>query len=500
MGVVMALAALPLSGLRSGRRVQPSDDEPALLQTALDAATLAVARSGVTDEAEQDRMALGAEGDPCLEREGSDWGPVDFSRTNGVVSGTARVWLSPIIAHMVYPEGMSIYVTRKRSCWGRRSRSHWSSTFPTRWNGPTRASQKTANTRLSHAKLASTSFIDHLDAAARETGVSDALKISVVPFNGTVNPGMTTQPWIDANIDKLNQSSASDDAFFGARPNRFALLASMGRTWSGCVESRPMPYDAREDAPTAAVPDTLFVPYFAPDEHDGWGQPPSSNNYLPDGVTGTWNVTMQNMAKYTRQSFIHTATMYYQEAPGPDYECTLQSILRLTPSAAAAKARLASLTTAGNTNLGLGMMWGWHTLSPVGPFGDGAAYDPVVTRKVIVLLTDGENSIHFSGIVPLGSVYSSIGYLSNGRIGISTGDAAARTAALNLRLEAVCENIKGRDIEVYVVRIGDAPSSSPLRACASGHDKYYTVASDGSGLSGAFASVADSILNLRITR
>ena len=39
--------------------------------------------------------------------------------------------------------------------------------------------------------------------------------------------------------------------------------------WKGCVRQRNEPYDLQEDTPSTGTPDTLFTPFFAPDEPDG---------------------------------------------------------------------------------------------------------------------------------------------------------------------------------------------------------------------------------------
>ncbi|TGS36362.1 hypothetical protein EN827_32280, partial [Mesorhizobium sp. M1D.F.Ca.ET.184.01.1.1] len=44
----------------------------------------------------------------------------------------------------------------------------------------------------------------------------------------------------------------------------YAPIAS----WSGCVESRPYPYNIQDTAASTSTPATLFVPMFAPDETD----------------------------------------------------------------------------------------------------------------------------------------------------------------------------------------------------------------------------------------
>jgi Flp pilus assembly protein TadG len=49
--------------------------------------------------------------------------------------------------------------------------------------------------------------------------------------------------------------------------SRFDLFDRIkGGSWKGCIEARPEPYDVTDDPPSPSNPDTLFVPYFAPDE------------------------------------------------------------------------------------------------------------------------------------------------------------------------------------------------------------------------------------------
>jgi hypothetical protein len=132
------------------------------------------------------------------------------------------------------------------------------------------------NNRIGIAKTAAASFVTELE---RTAGGSGLVKIGLVPFAGTVKVGAAYQnaSWIDA----AGASSVSREIFATTMGqmvttgvNRFTLLSQMGIGWAGCVESRPAPYDVQDTAPTAATPESLFVPYFSPDEPD----------YLPSGA------------------------------------------------------------------------------------------------------------------------------------------------------------------------------------------------------------------------
>jgi hypothetical protein len=50
-----------------------------------------------------------------------------------------------------------------------------------------------------------------------------------------------------------------------------------------------------------------------------------------------------------------------------------------------------TMNPAGMTNVTIGMMWGWHALSPTEPFTQGQVDRPDVD-KVMILLTDGLNT------------------------------------------------------------------------------------------------------------
>ena len=67
--------------------------------------------------------------------------------------------------------------------------------------------------------------------------------------------------------------------------------------WAGCVEMRAEPYDILDTTPTSSTPDTLFVPFFWPDEpdhcyHDDRASPDTKQNtsYSSGRSSGTYHV------------------------------------------------------------------------------------------------------------------------------------------------------------------------------------------------------------------
>ena len=96
----------------------------------------------------------------------------------------------------------------------------------------------------------------------RSQRTSQGISIGVAPFAATVNIGnqYANASWMDTT----GQSSIHFENFDN-NITRFALFNAMrGTSWKGCVEVRPEPHDVTDSAPAGG--DSLFVPYFAPDE------------------------------------------------------------------------------------------------------------------------------------------------------------------------------------------------------------------------------------------
>lgn len=371
--------------------------------------------------------------------------------------------------------------------------------------------------KISTLKVAAKNFIDTLQTASLQSTEPNPLKISLVPFSMTVRVQGTTQtnaydpashsgPSIPNWIDPLGMSHARlgvGQDIFDVPTDRFALLKQMNNTpWEGCVEARPKPYDIQDTAPMMGSPDTLFTPFFWPDEPDAsagfYGYP---NDYLSDRTNSpNWQVREQNSAKYvTAPAVGRQSGSGYQL--GPNGGCSLQPMIRLTPNFSALKSAIDSMVAVGDTNIPLGLMWGWHSLSPNTPFADGSAYGAQNVRKVIILMTDGENTMGDPGSnsEQNKSYYSGLGYIWQGLLGIFSGSSSTRTQTMDARLSALCANIKAKDITLYTVRVEvRSGASAVLQTCASSSDKYYDV-QDVSQLSAAFEAIAGSIDTLHIS-
>lgn len=184
--------------------------------------------------------------------------------------------------------------------------------------------------------------------------------------------------------------------------------------WNGCVTDRTQSYDVQDTTPAAGNSQTLF--------------------------------------------------------PARNCTTSLVSAMPLSYDWTALNAKIDQMAAAGNTNITIGLAWGWHALTQNLPFTEAQAPQPDLD-KVIVLLTDGENT---------------------------QNRWTSSTSSIDARTQAACANIKAAAIRVYTVRVIDG-NSSLLRACASNSSMYYDV-QQADQLDKVFTSIAQNLANLRISR
>lgn len=326
-------------------------------------------------------------------------------------------------------------------------------------------------------------------------------------------------------------------------------------TWQGCVEARPYPYNIN-DAPASGGsnntgigfgdPASMFVPMFAPDEpgnHWKVTQDPdepqpktygAANSWWNDDPSSTTGRTRQtNMAKYFMPRPIDAPVL--AKGAGPNYGCTTSPITPLTDVSTedglnAINAAIDKMVPNGYTDVPEGLAWGWRTVSSGEPFTQGRPDSEKGNDKVVIVLTDGENTYSIPSSDPAGnkSTYAAYGYLQPGYNGGGVGrlllgttagqynyTASNYTTALNDHMAAVCENAKAADVLVMTVSLDlsaldtdENKAIEALKKCASDSRfrkdpatgkpaKLYWNAT-GSNLAEKFKEIADELSNLRI--
>ena len=463
------------------------------LQDSLDAATLMVGRSTATDPQTVQNLGATTLAANLKAYPNTHLDSSSFVLSGDVVHAVAQVTVTPLVADVF--SGQNLQVTASSEVVRGSQNLEVAMVLD---NTGSMAGQK-----ISLLKTAASNFVDSLSAAAARSTDPNAVKIGLVPFSMTVNVGSQYQAagWMDTT-----GASPINDQIFSTHANRFTLFQQMGVNWAGCVESRQAPYDVQDTAPSTGTPATLFTPYFAPDEPGSSGSTTSwngmtwYNSYLDDGTTSSsWSVRQGNVAKYNTHTFIHTGATPVGYQYGPNSGCSLQPLTRLTTNWTALKTAINGMSAVGDTNIPMGMMWGWHVLSPNAPFADGVAYNTPRTLKVVVMMTDGQNE-NTPNSNSNASFYSGSGYIWQNRLGISSGTMTQRQAALDARETAVCNNMKAQGIVIYTVRVDVMDSNyGVLQSCASSPDKFYNV-QDATQLNSVFAAIAGSIENLRIAQ
>jgi Flp pilus assembly protein TadG len=194
-------------------------------------------------------------------------------------------------------------------------------------------------------------------------------------------------------------------------------------SWEGCVGDRDSPFDATDTPPSPLDLLSLFpATRCAPDQRD-WTRTKPVATMLP--LTSDWS-DLKNKIK------------------------------EMEPN--------------GNTNVSIGLVWGWHALTSNAPLNQA---DPPKfnLEKAIILLTDGLNT--------------------QNRFGETTAQIDART-------RKTCENIRAAKIQLYTIRVIDG-NVDLLKGCATSPDMFFNV-QDASQLNSVFESIAAKLAKLHIAK
>jgi Flp pilus assembly protein TadG len=389
-----------------------------------------------------------------------------------------------------------------------------------------------SGTKIATLKTAATDLATTLFGLAATSTKPDPIRVGIVPFAAAVNvgPGYANAAWMDTSAVGPQHGDAMDgDA---NKVNNFELLAALkNQSWAGCVEERPIPYDVSDATPERSKPGTMFVPMFAPDEPDNWtctrstcsstgsgskraysGAPSGSqsyNNYIKDNggdCSGSTDTAFTGSAN-EEQAFKRTCK-YRNATPaaitvngypgGPNYMCTTKPLTPLTTSKTAVLSAISAMAANGMTNIHSGLVWGWHLLSPGEPFVQGRSYDDDENLKILVLMTDGENTYNTDSEVFLKSDYSAWGYVAMNHLG--TTNTSQVVKKMNERTALACANIKAAGIKIYTIafQVSDSTTLAMLRDCASEPAMAFQSTST-TALLAAFKAIGDEISQLRIS-
>lgn len=302
----------------------------------------------------------------------------------------------------------------------------------------------------------------------------DDLWVAIVPYIASVNVGRSNMSFLAGN----DRARGSGTAF---SPD----------TWYGCVLARGNGYDRTDDPPSVRS----FTSYLYPDV-----------SYGMQGWDNDWG---PNRSPQTRKYTTSRNGIPYWEGYGPNAGCP-EPITPLVAEKATLEAAIDALKPweRGGTIISEGLVWGWRAISPRwrglwsgSPSQLPLAYNTANMRKVIVLLTDGDNQMlvqNYNGTKI--SPYNT--YVSYAGLGLSSSAASSSATKNELdgRTTTVCNNIKAQAITLYTITFGSAPTQTGqtlMRNCAS-RPEYHFHAPTGTALRAAFQTIGGQLSSLRI--
>ncbi|WP_160772158.1 Tad domain-containing protein [Alteraurantiacibacter buctensis] len=150
-----------------------------------------------------------------------------------------------------------------------------------------------------------------------------------------------------------------------------------------------------------------------------------------------------------------------------------------------------NLVPQGSTYHDIGMIWGGRLLSATGLFAaENADVGNVPTTRHMIFLTDGETA-------PLDISYGSYGIEPLDRRRWRPTSSMSLTQTVEARFSFACEEVKRRNIQVWVVSFGTSANAIMQNCAGSGH---YFVAANAAELQNTFSEIARRMAALRITR
>lgn len=288
------------------------------------------------------------------------------------------------------------------------------------------------NNNIGTLRTAATNFTNIL---FNNAAYPDSVKIGLVPFATAVNVG----PY---GLGRLPSGAAYDTAFV-RNPNNRTFNQGSSSQWWGCVlDNHPTPQDTQNS-------------------QSSWRW--DMYRYTNSGAKNT-NIRNQSVA-------INSL-------------CNRSYILPLTSNRTSIITRINGLQADGNTLSNLGMVWGYRLLSPEFPFREGVAWDNQEWRKVVILMTDGDNFTN--------DVYNGYGrWLDNQSMTVTT---------LNQRLAQTCTNMKNNGITIYTVTFSSGINQTTknfYRNCASDINKWIDAPTQ-ADLVAAFEQISRELSNIHI--
>ena len=179
------------------------------------------------------------------------------------------------------------------------------------------------------------------------------------------------------------------------------------------------------------------------------------------------------------------------------WRCPSAPIVELTEYKSDILTGINDMAAGGWTYIPGGLAWGWRVLSNEAPFTSGVPDSELGVQKVIVLMTDGENTrapaqwTSDATVNHDGEVWGHSKHIDDG----AAADA-------NLLTSELCENIKAKEIAIFTIafEVGDGSEVETLMKDCAGNGGQFFDADNASELAEAFKQIGLSLLNMRLSQ
>jgi len=367
-------------------------------------------------------------------------------------------------------------------------------------------------TNLSNLKSAADGFLDDIEQKNAD------IRVSVIPFSDYVNIGLqyASEDWLDLPV---SNSRGSDVECSMEDVSNSTCVNPFNPPQNCQVGSTTQTTDDGTTQTTTTVTvvdnnDGTCTTTTRTDEVTGNSSSSSTRTVTGPGATSRISSNWSNVSQTTNGNYCTYSTDPDEDSGSVIEECSVANIVGnwfgcvgsrsgqanleaaydgnkippameltcgqpITPLSSdidAARDTIDSLTASGMTYLPGGLMWGWRSLDPSAPLVNTSGTE---RQKLVILMTDGSNTVSQSGLFHNGNDY--------------------REA--NRHTEELCTKMKESDVSIATVSYSrgsrDNKTTKLLQDCASSPTLYFE-ARDAKSLKSAFENAIKSSESIRL--
>jgi Flp pilus assembly protein TadG len=327
--------------------------------------------------------------------------------------------------------------------------------------------------KITALKTAAKNLIAQLRAAAVNNG---DVYVSIIPFSKDVNVGGPTNynaNWINWKLwDAANGGSSSSSS---------GSICYNGQIWTWNGSSLTNGGTCTTTTSTICYNGTQYT-WNGSTFTAGGSCSTSTSTSTSSTVHSTWNgcITDRDQDYDIRNTTPNPSDVNLAAGiastlfPAEQYASCPVEMMGLSYNWTQLNAKIDAMVPNGNTNQGIGLAWGWQSLTQNAPLNAPAEDSNYTYQHIIILLTDGLNTQNRWTTDP---------------------------SQIDARQATMCTNVKNAGITLYTIQVntgGDA-TSTLLRNCASDLTKWYVLTS-ASQIVTAFNQIGTNLSKLRIAK